>query len=81
MISVMKKYGEELKIGQMQLALVDFLASYNKNMPPGFPLATVPLLKKFKDAQPGLFKNGDLWSLDQHRKKLIDWLPRNNGAL
>jgi len=77
----MKKYGEELRIGQRQTSLLDFLESYNKNMPKGFPLATALLLKKFKDAQPGLFKNGDLWSLDQHRKKLIDWLPRNNGNL
>ena len=77
----MKKYGEELRIGQRQTSLLDFLESYNKNMPKGFPLATALLLKKFKGAQPGLFKNGDLWSLDQHRKKLIDWLPRNNGNL
>ena len=77
---VMKKYGKELRIGQVQLSLLNFLESYNQNMPKDFPLASVTLLKKFKDAQPALFKNGDLWSLDQHRKKLIDWLPRNNSA-
>jgi len=76
----MKKYSEELKIGQMQITLSDFLESYNKNIPKGFPLATVPLLKKFKDEHSMLFKNGDLWSLDQHRKKIIDWLPRNSDA-
>ena len=80
LLSAMKKYGEELRVGQMQLSILDFLESYNQNMPKDFPLASVVLLKKFKDAQPALFKNGDLWSLDQHRKKLIDWLPRNNRA-
>jgi len=78
-LPVMKKYGEEMRIGEMQISLLDFLESYNKNMPKSFPTATVALLKKFKDAQPALFKNGDMWSLNQHRKKLIDWLPRNNN--
>lgn len=72
------KYKEELKISQMQISLLDFLKSYNQNIPTGFPQASVALLKKFKDMHSMLFKNGDLWSLDRHRKKLIDWLPRNN---
>lgn len=76
----MKKYKEELKVSQMQISLSDFLESYNQNMPAGFPRATVPLLKKFKDEHSTLFKHGDSWSLDQHRKKLIDWLPLNSDA-
>jgi hypothetical protein len=73
----MKKHGEELKISQMQISLSDFLESYNRNMPINFPRASVSLLKKFQDSHTTLFKNGDLWSLDQHRKKLMDWLPLN----
>jgi len=73
----MKKYGEEMKISQAQVTLPAFLEFYNKNMPKSFPMASVPLLKKFKDAHPVLFKNGELWSLEQHRKKVMDWLPRN----
>ncbi|MDO8572637.1 MAG: hypothetical protein Q7S11_02580 [bacterium] len=49
-------------------------------MPEGFPRASTALLKKFQSAHAMLFKNGDLWSLEQHRKKLMDWLPRNSDT-
>lgn len=74
----MKKYAEELKISEAQIPLSDFMKSYNDNIPTGFPHATVLLLKKFKELHVSLFKHGELWSLDQHRKKLMDWLPRNS---
>ncbi len=77
----MKKYGKELSESQLQIPLSDFLASYNKNMPEGFPRASTALLKKFQAAHAMLFKNGDLWSLEQHRKKLMDWLPRNSDTV
>jgi len=73
----MKKYGDEPKIHEIQITISEFLESFNKNMPQSFPRASTALLKKFKDAHPTLFKRGDSWSLDQHRKKLIDWLPRH----
>ena len=72
------KYSEELKISQAHISLSDFLKSYNENIPDNFPHATAALLEKFKIAHVTLFKHGDLWSLDQHRKKLIDWLPQNS---
>jgi hypothetical protein len=71
----MKKYSEELLVSEMRISLADFLTSYNKNLPTGFPKATTILLKKFKETHPLFFKHGDLWSLDEHRKKIIDWLP------
>lgn len=71
----MKKYGEELKISELRITLADFLKSYNKNLPTGFPKASTALLKAFKETHPLFFKHGDLWSLDEHRKKIIDWLP------
>lgn len=74
----MKKSEKALPVSEMQIPLLDFLKSYNENMPEGFPLASVALLKKFRDAHSMLFRHGDLWSLEQHRKKLIDWLPRNS---
>ena len=73
----MKRYGEEIKINQAQITLPDFLKSFNDNMPASFPKATVPLLKKFKEANPPLFTHGDTWSLELHRKKVMDWLPKN----
>jgi hypothetical protein len=73
----MKKYGEEEKINQAQITLQEFMKSFNQNMPLSFPKATVALLQKFKAAHASLFAHGDTWSLDFHRKKVIDWLPKN----
>lgn len=61
----------------MQISLLDFLEFYNKNLPESFPQASVQLLKKFQESHASLFKNYDLWSLEQHRKRVMDWLPRN----
>ncbi|KKU81314.1 MAG: hypothetical protein UY07_C0021G0019 [Parcubacteria group bacterium GW2011_GWA1_47_8] len=76
MIELKKK----VKEGPELITLSEFLESYNKNMPDSFPRASAPLLKKFQDAHATLFTHGDLWSLDQHRKKIIDWLPRNSDS-
>jgi hypothetical protein len=54
--------------------LADFLASYNENLPLAFPRASVALLKEFKSAHTSLFPHGNEWSLDQHRRKVMDWL-------
>lgn len=74
----MKKYQKEIELNEMPISLSEFLGSYNKNMPASFPRATVALLKKFQAAHPTLFKRGDTWSLVEHRKKVMDWLPRNS---
>lgn len=66
---------------EMQISIIDFLKSYNQNMPAAFPRASMAILEKFKEDNAGLFKHGDLWSLDQHRKKFMDWFWRNGGAL
>ncbi|OGZ08165.1 MAG: hypothetical protein A3D65_03420 [Candidatus Lloydbacteria bacterium RIFCSPHIGHO2_02_FULL_50_13] len=51
------------------------MESYNKSIPAEFPRASVKSLKRFQAMHPGLFKNGNEWSIDKHRKKLMDWLP------
>ena len=51
-----------------------FVQYYNKNVPETFPRASVPALEKFKAAYPGLFKRNSEWTIDKHRKKLMDWL-------
>ncbi len=71
----MKKSHRKQEPNQALITLVDFLKSYNKNMPVQFPRASAALLKQFKESHLGLFKHGDFWSLDEHRKKVIDWLP------
>ncbi len=74
------KRPREIDTSILHIPLAEFLASYNKNMPASFPRASAAALKRFREAHAGLFKHGDLWSLDQHRKKLIDWLPRNGNV-
>jgi len=56
------------------LALSSFLKSYNEDLPIQFPRASLPLLREFRKAHAALFKTDNLWSLDQHRKKVMDWL-------
>jgi len=46
-------------------------------MPTNFPQVREEDLLKFKKEHEPLFKKGNTWSLDQHRKKVMDWLPRN----
>lgn len=62
---------------EILLSDTEFLASFNKNMPTGYPHLTVALLNKFKEVHPSLFKGKGLWTLDQHRKRIINWLPQN----
>lgn len=73
----MKKFARELKESELPITLANFLTSFNQNMPASFPRVSVKLLEKFKAAHVTLFTQGDSWSLDRHRKKLIDWLPRH----
>jgi len=75
----MSKYGDDLKINQVHTSPIEFLKSYNKNIPAGFPQVSTALLREFKEEHPALFKRGDVWSLDQHRKKLMDWLFRHTS--
>jgi hypothetical protein len=56
-------------------SLADFLSLYNENLPAAFPKASTLLLEEFKSIHTGLFpKRGNVWSLDQHRRKVMDWL-------
>jgi len=76
----MKKYGEELKISEARTSLADFIKSYNKGLPASFPRSSVALLNEFRSSHPLFFKHGNLWSLDEHRKKIMDWLPQRLEA-
>lgn len=63
------------------LTLAAFLKCYNEDLPPQFPQASAPLLREFKKRNASLFRADNLWSLDQHRKKVMDWLPAHLRAL
>lgn len=62
---------------EKQLSTTDFLQAYNEDLPKAFPRATLPLLEAFQKTYPGLFKNKETWTLGQHRKKVMDWLPQH----
>jgi len=62
---------------EKKLSPDDFILFYNENLPSDFPHASQNFLKEFKIAYPKLFKDDDAWSLDQHRKKFMDWLPQH----
>ena len=54
-------------------SLTDFLKLYNENLPGAFPRASAALLKEFRVNHADLFR-ADTWSLDLHRKRVMDWL-------
>jgi len=60
---------------EKSLSLPEFLKSYNEGLPATFPRASLALLREFKENHATLFKRGDAWSLDQHRKVVMNWLP------
>ncbi|OGG43038.1 hypothetical protein A2841_02670 [Candidatus Kaiserbacteria bacterium RIFCSPHIGHO2_01_FULL_48_10] len=70
----MRGNSEQIKINQTATTLVVFMESYNKSIPEGFPRASTAILKKFQIEHQMLFKHGDSWSVDRHRKKVMDWL-------
>lgn len=51
-----------------------FMHYYNGHIPENFPKATSKNLEIFRQKYPSLFKDGKSWSIDGHRKKLMDWL-------
>jgi len=59
---------------ERKVTLPDFLKTYNKGLPEAFPRVSSALLQEFKKSYPSQFKD-DLWSLELHRKKVMDWLP------
>ncbi|MBI4132304.1 MAG: hypothetical protein HY474_01595 [Candidatus Sungbacteria bacterium] len=64
----------ERERNELATPILVFLESYNQKLPAGFPRASVAALKQFQTAYPTLFKHGDAWSIDKHRKRLMDWL-------
>ncbi len=69
------KKNNPYKVNENLTTIAAFLESFNKTAPSGFPRATLASLKQFQALHPGLFKNKEEWSIDKHRKKVMDWLP------
>jgi len=51
-----------------------FVEYYNKNIPASFPRVTVDDLVSFKQTHQSLFVGKGDWTIDKHRKKLMDWI-------
>ncbi|HYF29034.1 MAG TPA: hypothetical protein VEA36_01550 [Candidatus Paceibacterota bacterium] len=60
---------------ERRLSLTEFMHSYNEGLPPEYPRVSVSILETFIGIYPELFKRKEAWSLDQHRKRVMDWLP------
>ena len=78
----MKIFTKPIKIkpalaSELLVTLDEFLGLYNKTIPEGYPKASKALLEKFKSEHESLFTHGQSWSLDQHRKRILDWLPQH----
>jgi len=80
-MEAMKNTLKELKLNEIPLSLSEFLKSFNQNMPLNFPRASEGRLIKFKKEHESLFQKDNTWSLDMHRKKVMDWLPRNSDII
>ena len=77
----MKVRNRELELNLVKTPLLAFMESYNKSIPGGFPCVTVKILKHFQVLHPALFKNSNEWSIDKHRKKVMDWLPASSDVV
>jgi len=70
----MKRKNAEFERNQIKTSLAVFIENYNESIPKGFPSVTIKALKEFQTTHPKLFKKNNEWSIDKHRKRLMDWL-------
>ena len=68
-------YKKEQEINFAEMTLVEFANYYNQNIPASFPRATKEALEEFKSTHATMFDASDLWTIDKHRRRLMDWLP------
>ena len=67
----------EKEQSEKELSIENFLVAYNTDLPETFPHVSLQHLIEFKETYPSLFKNQRYWTLGQHRKKVMDWLPQH----
>lgn len=60
---------------EQKRSLGEFVELYNAGLPKEFPQVTTALLTEYRTLYPSQFKPDGLWSLDLHRKRVMDWLP------
>lgn len=73
----MKAFDVDKARSEEPRTLSEFLKLYNENLPSFLAPATVALLEEFKRTHGNFFKSaGGAWTLDLHRKRVMDWLRR-----
>lgn len=70
----MKKPDLDRERSEERHSLASFLVLYNEGLPEAFPSATKALLEEYRSTHGEAFKTSELWSLDIHRKRVMDWL-------
>ena len=76
----MKRRDKVLELNQAFTTSSEFMDSYNRSLPHGYPQASVKNLKQFQLKFPILFKNTEEWSIEKHRKKMMDWLSSHHDT-
>ena len=77
----MRRKNDTYELNKVTTSAVVFMESYNKSVPFGFPSVSMKALKEFQSVHPTLFKHGDTWSIDRHRKRLMDWLISHHDSV
>ncbi len=67
-----KNIGPDINLEEKSTSV--FAQYYNQNIPAQFPRVSVEILETFKGEHPELFKGAEQWTIDKHRKRLMDWL-------
>lgn len=57
----------------------DFMQYYNLHLPVNFPKASLAALEEFRKTHLTLFGTKITWSIEKHRKRLMDWLFSYRG--
>lgn len=73
-------YKQEQEVNFAVMTLDDFIDYYNQNIPASFPRATKEALQEFQATHATLFDDSKLWTIDKHRRRLMDWLPSYHEA-
>jgi hypothetical protein len=71
---IMKRKSFESELNQAKTPMLEFIEAYNKTLPASFPRATPEALEQFRQTHTILFKGRAGWSVDKHRKRVMDWL-------
>lgn len=66
----------------IKTTISDFIQYYNQNLPKTFPKASFESLEKFRATHAGLFDgSSEEWTIEKHRKKVMDWLSSYSQTL